>query len=58
LGYNTHIHGNVTRKLPGAILNKQKCLFTKTKDRKIKWILFRGLIPVGRGRIEGRGEGE
>jgi hypothetical protein len=39
LGYNTHIHGNVTRKLPGAILNKQKCLFTKMENRMVKQVL-------------------
>jgi hypothetical protein len=27
MGYNTYTHGNVTRKLCVAILNKQKCLF-------------------------------
>jgi hypothetical protein len=25
LGYNTHVHGNVTKKLSVQLLNKQKC---------------------------------
>jgi hypothetical protein len=41
-GYNTYIHGNVKMKLCMDILNKQKCLFSKTEDRKVKHVLSRG----------------
>jgi hypothetical protein len=42
LGYNTYIHGNVTRKLCITILNKQKYLFSKMEDRKVKPVLSGG----------------
>jgi hypothetical protein len=31
-----------------AVLNKQKCLFFKTENRKVKQVLS-GVAPVGRG---------
>jgi hypothetical protein len=34
-----------------TILNKQKYLFTKTDDRKVKQVLIGGVVPVGGGKI-------
>jgi hypothetical protein len=49
-GYNTYIHGNVTNEIPCvAILTKQKCLFSKTKNRKVRQDLSGGWY---RGRRE------
>jgi hypothetical protein len=47
LDFNTHIHRNVTAKLPVKLLIKQKCLFSKTDNRKIKQVL--GGVTSGRG---------
>jgi hypothetical protein len=49
LGYNTHIHGNVTRKLPViAILNKN--VFSKNEGQEGKTSGIWRLIPMGEGR--------
>jgi hypothetical protein len=32
-----------------ATLNKQKCLFSKLEDRKVKQVLSGGVVPVGGG---------
>jgi hypothetical protein len=40
-----------------GIISKQKCLFSKMKDRKVKQILSGGLVPVRGGRLQGNGAG-
>jgi hypothetical protein len=32
-------NGNVVMKLCIDIFNKHKCLFSKTEDRKVKWVI-------------------
>jgi hypothetical protein len=39
--YNTYVHEDVILKLYIDILNKQKCLFSKTEDKKEKQVLSR-----------------
>jgi hypothetical protein len=55
LGYNTYIHGNVTKKhhVELATLYKQKCLFKifKNREQEGKSGPVWGLAPVGEGRI-------
>jgi hypothetical protein len=38
-----------------AVFNKQKCLFSKTEDKKVKRILSGGLVSVGVERIKQKG---
>jgi hypothetical protein len=44
-----YIYGNVNETLCIAILNKQKYLFSKMENRKVKQVLSDGLVPVGGG---------
>jgi hypothetical protein len=42
LGYNIYAHGNVTLNFLCRYLKKQKCLFSKTYDRKVKQVMSGG----------------
>jgi hypothetical protein len=41
-GYNTHIHGNITRKLPVELSKTKMPSFSKAKNRKLKQVLCGG----------------
>jgi hypothetical protein len=50
LGYIICIHGKCPNETPCiAILNKQKCRFSKTENRNVNQVLPGGLVSVGGG---------
>jgi hypothetical protein len=60
LGYNTNIHGNVTRKLLVLNLKQTKMSFfsfTKSENKRAEQILRGGVGTSGRGEIMGKGHG-
>jgi hypothetical protein len=52
LGYNTQIHGNITRKLPVELSKTKMPCFSKAKNRELKQVLCGGWYKWERGRYK------